>query len=238
MRRAVCALVRATRQSQGIHGSPSGRSGLGFASWSWDDEHACPQRGWPPAPATGAALEPPALYKKLSTSVFKLEVKRVDGVAQGSAVAISSSELITNCHIVQGALELTLRQGKQSWPARVLRADPASDRCTVTANDVRFSAVSGVRSYDAIEVGEAVYTLGSPVGLELTLSSGLISGRREHDGRKYLQTTAPISPGSSGGGLFDARGNLLGITTLALVGRERLNQSLNFAIPAEAFAQP
>jgi S1-C subfamily serine protease len=95
----------------------------------------------------------------------------------------------------------------------------------------------GVRSYDSLEVGEKVYTLGSPVGLELTLSDGLISGRRDEDGFHYVQTTAPISPGSSGGGLFDARGNLVGVTTLVLTGRERLNQALNFAIPAEAFWQ-
>jgi len=51
-------------------------------------------------------------------------------------------------------------------------------------------------------------------------------------------TWCRISPGSSGGGLFNARGNLIGVTTLVLVGREHLNQSLNFAIPADAFGQP
>jgi len=95
-----------------------------------------------------------------------------------------------------------------------------------------------VRSYDSLEVGEAAYTLGSPVGLELTLSNGIISGRRDEQNRHYVQTTAPISPGSSGGGLFDARGNLVGITTLVLVGREHMNQSLNFAIPADAYWAP
>lgn len=92
-----------------------------------------------------------------------------------------------------------------------------------------------MRSYASLEVGEPAYTLGSPVGLELTLSNGIVSGQREEDGRSFVQTTAPISPGSSGGGLFDSRGNLLGITTLALVGREHLNQSLNFAIPADSY---
>ena len=94
-----------------------------------------------------------------------------------------------------------------------------------------------MRSFDSLEVGEPVYTLGSPVGLELTLANGLISGRREEDGRHFVQTTAPISPGSSGGGLFDARGNLVGVTTLVLAGRERLNQALNFALPADDFWQ-
>jgi hypothetical protein len=98
--------------------------------------------------------------------------------------------------------------------------------------------IAGVRSYESLEVGEAAYTLGSPVGLELTLSNGIVSGRRDENGHRYVQTTAPISPGSSGGGLFDARGNLIGITTLALVGRENLNQALNFAIAADTFWQP
>jgi S1-C subfamily serine protease len=205
-----------------------------------------PSGGWPswsvsgdvPASAKGDALEPTALFKKLSSSVFQLEASREHGTAQGSAVAISSAELLTNCHVVQGALKLTLKQSKKTWPAHVVRADPATDRCIISATGVALQPVMGVRSYDSLQVGETAYTLGSPVGLELTLSNGIVSGRRDEQGQHYVQTTAPISPGSSGGGLFDARGNLIGITTLALVGREHLNQSLNFAIPADAFWQP
>lgn len=203
-----------------------------------------PVGGWPewkpssvvqPKAIEGAALEGSALFKKLSPSVFVLEAVRPEGTAQGSAVAVTESELVTNCHVVQAAQKLTLKQGKQQWPAQLLRADPASDRCTITAQGAKLKPVAGVRSYDSLEVGEPAYTLGSPVGLELTLSNGIVSGRREEDGRNYVQTTAPISPGSSGGGLFDARGNLIGVTTLVLVGREHLNQSLNFAIPADAY---
>ncbi|MDF3065434.1 MAG: hypothetical protein K0R38_1035, partial [Polyangiaceae bacterium] len=203
-----------------------------------------PSGGWPewkpspvaaPTAVEGAAMEGSALFKKLSPSVFVLEAARGEGTAQGSAVAVSGTELLTNCHVVQGALKLTLKQGKQSFPARVVRADPKTDRCTLSAEGAKLQPVAGVRDYSSLEVGEPAYTLGSPVGLELTLSNGLVSGRREEDGRSYVQTTAPISPGSSGGGLFDARGNLIGITTLVLVGREHLNQSLNFAIPADSY---
>lgn len=205
-----------------------------------------PSGGWPgwtvsgtaPASGKGEVLEPTSLFKKLSSAVFQLEATRERGAAQGSAVAISSTELLTNCHVVQGALKLTLTQAKKSWSAQVVRADPVTDRCVIRATGAALQPVTGVRSYESLEVGEAAYTLGSPVGLELTLSSGIVSGRRDEKDRHYLQTTAPISPGSSGGGLFDARGNLIGITTLALVGRERLNQSLNFAIPADSFWQP
>ncbi|HEY6081484.1 MAG TPA: trypsin-like peptidase domain-containing protein, partial [Polyangiaceae bacterium] len=190
-----------------------------------------------PKSVDGPALDARALFKKLSVSVFQLEATREQGKSQGSAVAIGQTELLTNCHVVKGALKLVLRQGKKTWAGKLVSADPATDRCVVTGTDLKLQPVAGVRSYDSLEVGEAAYTLGSPVGLELTLSNGIISGRRTEQGRNYVQTTAPISPGSSGGGLFDAHGNLVGITTLVLVGREHLNQSLNFAIPADAFFQ-
>jgi S1-C subfamily serine protease len=203
-----------------------------------------PSGGWPewktsatapPPAASGAPLDGSALFKKLAPSVFVLEAIGADGTAQGSAVAVSQTELLTNCHVVQGALKVTLKQAKKSWTARVVRADPRTDRCTLTAEGASLTPVAGVRSYSSLEVGEAAYTLGTPVGLELTLSNGIVSGQREEDGRSFVQTTAPISPGSSGGGLFDSRGNLIGITTLVLAGKERLNQSLNFAIPAAAY---
>jgi len=205
-----------------------------------------PNGGWPawtvpatkPTSVDGAALDARALFKKLSVSVFKLEATSGAGVSQGSAVAVSSTELVTNCHVVEGALKLVVTQGKQQWPARSVRSDPATDRCVITAEGLTAQPVAGVRSYDSLEVGEPAFTLGSPVGLELTLSNGIISGTRDEANRRYVQTTAPISPGSSGGGLFDARGNLVGVTTLVLVGREHLNQALNFAIPADAFWQP
>jgi len=205
-----------------------------------------PNGGWPawsaatkaPASVDGAAPDPRALFKKLSVSVFQLEATRGEGTMQGSAVAVSTTELVTNCHVVEGAFKLVLKHEKQQWPASVVRADPATDRCVISAKDAPLVPVVGVRSYAGLEVGEPVYTLGSPVGLELTLSNGILSGRRDEQDRHYVQTTAPISPGSSGGGLFDARGNLIGVTTMMLAGRDRLNQALNFAIPADAFWQP
>jgi len=68
----------------------------------------------------------------------------------------------------------------------------------------------------------------------LTIAEGLLSSKREEGNRRLLQTSAPISQGSSGGGLFDSSGNLLGITTLMSV----RGQNLNFAIPAEEYWSP
>jgi serine protease Do len=80
-------------------------------------------------------------------------------------------------------------------------------------------------------VGEEVYTIGSPSGLESTLGQGIISGLRQLESQRLIQTTAPISPGSSGGGLFDRSGNVIGITTFMI----SKGQSLNFAIAADDY---
>jgi S1-C subfamily serine protease len=84
-----------------------------------------------------------------------------------------------------------------------------------------------------ITVGQNVFAVGNPKGLELTMSAGLVSSlRRNTAGQLVLiQTSAAISGGSSGGGLFDAQGNLVGLTTLGSVTGDA--QNLNFAIPAE-----
>ena len=170
--------------------------------------------------------------------MHRLEVTLQLGQAQGSAVAISPTQLITNCHVLEGALKINARQGSQSHGARLVRSDPATDRCVLEVAGSPLVPITSVRPLADLRVGETVYTLGAPNGLELSLANGILSAVRDIDGTKYIQTTAPISPGSSGGGLFDSRGNLVGITTMVLVGHERLNQSLNFAIPAEAFWRP
>ena len=91
-----------------------------------------------------------------------------------------------------------------------------------------------VGNVEELKVGSRVYAIGSPRGLEQTISDGLLSGvRRSADGSfTALQVTVPISRGSSGGGLFDAQGRLIGITTFTL----RDAQNLNFALPASWIA--
>jgi Tfp pilus assembly protein PilF len=84
-----------------------------------------------------------------------------------------------------------------------------------------------------LRVGEPVYAIGAPQGLELSLSGGLVSALRTVRGELFIQTDAAISRGSSGGGLFDQNARLVGITTFYLDG----GQNLNFAIPIERVMQ-
>jgi S1-C subfamily serine protease len=194
-----------------------------------------------PAEVTDAAkASTPNLFKSASASVYLVlgrpQTGRPDAdpIVFGSAVAISESALLTNCHVTEAAgQELYVgADGPDKFvKAEIVAQDYAMDRCVISEGEVRLHPVAGVRRYDSLEVGETVYAIGNPARLERTLSNGLLSGKRVIESMRYLQTTAPISHGSSGGGLFDSRGNLIGITAMTLTN----TQNINFAIPAEDF---
>ena len=145
--------------------------------------------------------------------------------------AISASEAITNCHVVVHAKSITVSKGPDELSAEIITADPQSDRCYLKVRGGALKPILGVRDYGNLVIGETVYTIGSPRRLDSTLAQGLLSGLRNRDGTQYIQTSAPISKGSSGGGLFDDRGNLIGITKLVI----KDSQNLNFAIAASEY---
>ena len=179
------------------------------------------------------ALPPPQLFKTASPAVYAVQGHATArATSQGSAVAVSSKEAITNCHVVARSKTITLANATTRLRAEVIAADRKTDRCYLRVLDGELEPVPGFRDYASLSVGEAVFTIGSPEGLINTLGDGLLSGlRRSEDGVEYVQITAPVSPGSSGGGVFDDRGNLVGITTFTI----RDAQNLNFAIAASLF---
>jgi S1-C subfamily serine protease len=185
----------------------------------------------------GAALPAQDLFKKVAQSVYwvRSDPTGISGSSRyGSAIAVSDHEAVTNCHIVaQADVRLTLGGNKsgEGAEAELVAIDFDADRCVVKTPSLKLNPVSGIRRYDSLEVGEAVFAVGNPRGMERTLSDGLISGLRSQDDARLIQFTAAISPGSSGGGLFDAHGNLVAITSYSLKGA----QGINFAIPAEDF---
>jgi tetratricopeptide (TPR) repeat protein len=177
-----------------------------------------------------AASSPQELYERLSASVFIVESLDAAGtvVAKGSAVAVAPGEVVTNRHVIEDGVSWRLKRGDHSWPATITHLDLDHDLCQLRAKGLVAPPVP-VRSSATLAVGERVYAIGSPEGLELTLSEGLISGLREFEKVRLIQTSAAISPGSSGGGLFDVQGRLIGITTFYL----KEGQNLNFALPGE-----
>jgi len=183
-------------------------------------------------------LSPEDLFKKVERSVFVVLATqseaelRVRNVMQGSAIAVSDHLLLTNCHVVKDRAIIKLWQDGKRADAKLVAGDEKTDRCILRTDDMTLTPITGVRDVSSLAIGEHVFAIGAPISLERTLSEGLISGIRPNGGRTLVQTSAPISPGSSGGGLFDDRGNLVGITTL---GSRNGAQNLNFAIAAAEY---
>jgi tetratricopeptide (TPR) repeat protein len=152
--------------------------------------------------------------------------------ALGSGVVIRRGIVVTNCHVADAGPQLVVSvQPDKKFAADLRYADRGRDLCELAVS--RLPAPSAVfGNSQTLQVGQTVYAIGAPEGLELTLSQGLISALRVVDDLRYVQTTASISPGSSGGGLFDAAGRLIGITTFQL----KEGQNLNFALPVNWIA--
>ena len=182
------------------------------------------------AEASPPALSPDVLFHQVAPSVFVVEGLGPDQsvLRQGSGVATADEGVVTNRHVVAGATILRVRQAARTWVATVAGRDSTHDLVRLRVPGLTAPPLPLRLSTD-LRIGERVYAVGAPQGLELSLSEGLISGLRLFQGLRVIQTTAAISAGSSGGGLFDDRGRLIGITTFY----SNDGQNLNFAIPGE-----
>jgi hypothetical protein len=145
---------------------------------------------------------------------------------------------VTNYHVIQGATSAEIRfpDGASYSVGGLLASNPERDlvvlKIKTTSNEFRFLSLG---DSDRVQVGEQVVAIGSPLGLEATVSPGFISGMRELDGLKLLQTTAPISPGNSGGAFINLSGEVVGVPTLTLTSvrqKATVSQNLNFAVPS------
>ena len=201
-----------------------------------------------PPPVVAAAVTPPApsvasvpvqksaetLFADVAPSVARVNVMDASGrmVGSGSGVVIDDGVLLTSCHVATVGAKLTAKLGESVLPATVALADEVYDLCRLNVPGMRAPPVP-IGSVDTLRTGQRVYAIGAPQGLELTLSEGIVSALRKVEGGTVIQTTAPISPGSSGGGLFDASGRLVGVMTF----QHRYGQNLNFALPADWIPQ-
>ena len=160
-----------------------------------------------------------------------------NGRNQGSGVIVHPNRVATNCHVVYPLASIIVHKPVDSradtgadFSATIRYADHEEDFCMLNVKNLQGMPAT-VRKYDTLEIGEKVYALGAPKGLGLTLTGGLISQLRKSRGARFIQTDAAISPGSSGGGLFDRDGNLIGILTSKITGQN--TEGLGFAIPAD-----
>lgn len=163
-----------------------------------------------------------------SIVIVKAFDEKLNLKATGSGVVVKNGEVATNCHVVQEGLYYAIGRGEDFNEATVLYADIERDLCLLISPEIQVP-VARIGAAAKLKVGSQVYAIGAPQGLELSLSDGLVSQLRGDKAEPLIQTTAPISPGSSGGGLFDVEGRLVGITTLY----SKEGQNLNFAVPVE-----
>ncbi|TGD71497.1 hypothetical protein E4634_17745 [Mangrovimicrobium sediminis] len=173
------------------------------------------------------------LFERNAGAIWTLDSRNGSSATQGSAVAVAPRQLITNCHLIKHPQNIQLLRVGQSLTARLLAADTAGDRCILSVERDLPVYVWASRSERLLKVGEDVAAIGNPKGLETSLSRGIVAQKRARDGLQLIQTDAAISSGSSGGGLFDRAGNLVGITTFTI----SEGQSLNFAIAIDEFCR-
>lgn len=190
------------------------------------------------APGQQPRPKGPTLYQRLLSSTVSVSVSGRDGqeTVSGSGVILSADGLVlTNYHVVEGGVFFDVRLAGPRGPIRV----PARPSKCAADFDLALLQIAPqairlrpVRIGAAVpRIGDRVLALGAPLALDGTLTDGIVSQVRQLGERTLIQTTAPISPGSSGGGLFLTDGQLVGITTLTLKG----GQGLNFAVSSLDF---
>ena len=193
--------------------------------------------GQPPVPASSQGTTSTAprtgdqVFADVANSIVRIVVmdESHNTLAGGSGVVTARATVITNCHVALKGPILEVRAGKDGFPATVTLADETYDLCQLNVAG-GFNAPSvDIGNMQYVRTGQKVFAVGAPQGLDLTISEGIVSSLRETGLGRIIQTTAPISPGSSGGGLFNISGQLIGITTFQL----RTGQNLNFAVPAD-----
>ena len=187
-------------------------------------------------PATAASPQTANPAESVFAKVWQSIVVVKSGERQGSGVIVRPNVVATNCHIFDGGEIAVYKHNNRRastdtiYAASVMKRDDYRDFCLLRVRNLN-GAAAQIRRYDNLGIGENVYAVGSPRGLDLSLSAGLISQLRQSADRRWIQTDAAISPGSSGGGLFDSSGNLIGITTEKIT--DENVEGIAFAIPAD-----
>lgn len=178
-----------------------------------------------------APKSPGEIARAQSQAIVIIEAldERGSVTGQGSGFIVTASgAVITNLHVVRGAVtvRVKLSNGDVYKTADLVEVDDQKDIAILKLKGFKLPIVA-LGDSDKVEVGDAIIVISSPEGLTNSLSTGVISGMRRLDTHRIFQITAPISQGSSGGALFDASGELIGIVTYVL----KSGQNINFAVP-------
>jgi len=198
-----------------------------------------------PAAAAQPCAEPlAAVFERISPAVVSIQAMKINKAKPqrrfetivGSGVIIDKDgQILTNAHVVDGAasLTVTLDSGNKT-PARILGLDPVLDLALLRVDSTAALPTARLGDSAAVKVGDEVVAIGNPIGLDQTMTRGIVSGLNRLlpgiSDEPMIQTDAPINPGNSGGPLVDRCGGVVGINTLI----SEDAQSIGFAVPINA----
>jgi len=170
-----------------------------------------------------------------------VQVRTPGGLGSGFIIN-EEGYLITNFHVIENETQISVEvyqqnsgqlERKSYKQIKIIAINKFADLALLKIEDKdspQFPKVP-LGDSDALAVGERVFAIGSPLGLERTVTEGIVSTKtRPMQGELYLQTTAQINPGNSGGPLFNLRGEVVGVTNMKIT----FGEGLGFAIPVEA----
>jgi parallel beta-helix repeat protein len=165
--------------------------------------------------------------QRAKSSVVKIIVRTADGEGTGTGFAVSADgKIATNYHVIESASKIFVKlpNGRTVGIERVVAFDKRVDLAILQVEGVSLPPLS-LDDGEAVVVGQEVCVMGSPLGLEQSFSTGVVSAKRVMDGFEWIQITAPISPGNSGSPVMTRSGKVIGVATFTT----REGQNLNFA---------
>src|SRR6218665_3680563 len=186
-------------------------------------------------------LAPLTIFGQAATEIAKagiestVSIVALDKISQplayGSGFIIDDETIVTNVHVIEGCSSVYVllnRQEKKYSVSGYVAIDRTNDLVILKASGL-YGAKLTLGSETFPEIGEKIYAIGNPKGLNGTFSEGIISGIRSFAANQVLQITAPISPGSSGGPILNSAGQVVGIAFASF----SAGQNLNLAIPVK-----
>lgn len=187
------------------------------------------------ASAEKKPLSPAEIAERFTPAV--VSVRTPGGLGTGFVIR-PDGWIVTNLHVLAGADQvLVVLPNKQAYPVvEVINASAPHDLVVIKIDAKNLPTLT--LSEDEVKAGEPVVAIGHPLGLEDTVSNGLVSAVRETEEITILQISAPIAPGSSGGPLFNDRGEVIGVATAILRGGQNLNLGLPVRYVQELVASP
>ncbi len=173
------------------------------------------------------ALTAEQIYKKVSNAVVVIYAYDDAGELskQGSGVVINDKGyVVTNYHLLEDCERLEILHNEEIVPyVDIIGIDVEKDILILKIEDQKFPAIE-IGNSKSLNIGQRVYAIGNPLGFENTISEGIVSGLRSYEefGMNFIQITASISSGSSGGAVVNDKGELIGISTLISKRRAKL----------------